>query len=460
MLSLPKFLINLSDQAARKTQGGDPVKIELLRFERAKEGGWKSYLALGDVLLTMNVPSDPLGHGDAVFLCEALATALRGAPPDQMALAGFSRADPKFVAPVKAELTAGPKQPTLGLPEPTEERRPVPPAVPPPERTNGSVPTSGELKPPRGRKPKPGWCRFRVVGSDPKTEVLIDALGLVAKWDHDGEPNDTYSGEEFLGPWSPGESKSTAECTRAVYAGSLNVNNHALWLCDGDQYATGKGQWVHVEALGRNPASLGSAPLGGKQAPPPELGKAPWCRSCGHKLRPNLPNNPEPTVCRVCFDAGKRFETPASEIAERARPLICCVCGWPLIPSAKDPQPVKCEECDIAGRGPKVAMSEIGMREKTDTEPPPEGAEHPPPSVPPAPFADPEHGTAADSPGALSGPPGEAAELTASEPFEPCRSCAFFVDELDGDPAECLHHEHAPNRFARPCSDRRPSRGK
>jgi len=392
MLIFPKFLNHLSDTAARKTQSGDPVKIELLGCQRAKPPlGWKVSFSLGDVIVALNLPSDAFGHADAMFLLESLASAIRKDPPDQLALVGMTRADPRFVE------GAAPKQTGLGLPDPNEGRRPPPPLTPPP--AVGAA--GGELKPPRGRKPKPGWCRFRVVGSDPKTEVLIDALGLLAKWEQGGEPNDTYTGEEFLGPWSPGEAKSTAECTRPAYAGTLNTTNHALWLCDGDQYLPGKGQWVHVEALGRNPDSLGQEPLGSPKAPPPEFGKA----------------------------------------RERVLPTPgCCVCGWPMIPNWEDPQPVKCEECDLAGRGPKVAMHEIGLRSlnedgsRPDTEPPPEGAEEPPATDPPPPFD--ELGTAA------------------------CRSCAFFVEELDGDPAECLHHAHAPNRFSRPCSDRRPSRGK
>jgi hypothetical protein len=400
MLSLPKFLINLSDTAARKTQGGEPIKIELLRFERAKEGGWKSYLALGDVLLTMNVPSDPLGHGDAVFLCEALATALRGAPPDQMALAGFSRADPKFVTPPL-------KQPTLGLPEPNQERRPVPPAVPPAPTGRGApalifgAAGAIELKPPRGRKPKPGWCRFRVVGADPKTEIVLESDGLLAKWEMSGEPNDTYTGEEFLGPWSPGETKSTAECTRPVYAGVLNSTNHALWLCDGSRYAPGKGLWVHVEALGKNPKSIGGA-VQKPMAPPMNLPPKPiGCCVCGRPMKPNLPNNPEP---------------------------------------------VKCLECWEGGAGPEVSDAEVGELDEDhpDTDPPPEGTEHPPESEPP-PF---EPDTTVDTPAARP--------TVATEPFEPCFSCSFHGTFTDGSADACMHKAHYPERFIRPCADRLP----
>lgn len=314
MLSLPKFLCNLSDQAARKTQAGDPVKIELLRFERAKEGGWKSYLGLGDVLLTVNVPSDPIGHGDAVFLCEALATALRGDPPDQMALPGFSRADPKFV---------GPKQPSLpSLPEPGAPRAEPPPVVPPPAGAGPHDDRAGagavHLSPPHGRKPKPGPCRFLVVGSSPRSEILIAADGLIRKWDHTGDPNDTYTADEVLGPWSPGETKTVAECTRVTYAGHLNVSNHALWLADA-QYYPGRGQWVHIQALGRG-EMVPTEPLA-PRVDLPSPSALPHCCVCDHPMRPNAPGSPRPRKCVECWEAGKGPKVNDTEVAERADTL-------------------------------------------------------------------------------------------------------------------------------------------
>jgi hypothetical protein len=245
---IPKYLTLLTETTARN-DGNKPVAIELLKYEHTKPtGGPRIHLSLAEVILTINVPRSAIGRGDAIFLLEALASAVRKEPPDQLALPGFSRADPAFVSAEKR---------TLPL-EPRAESAPASVSSPSASEPNNAGLHDARaialepppMSPPRGRKPKPGTCAFLVVGSSPQTEIIVPTDGLMRKWLRDGCPNDRYAPSEVLEPWSPGEQATVAESTQVVYAGTLCADDRALWLAD-EQYSPALGLFCHVLALGR-----------------------------------------------------------------------------------------------------------------------------------------------------------------------------------------------------------------